>query len=352
MKKVQELVKKCLATKKGILIAIGISSTTIVACVAGFFVFGNDAEFLDEVGFIASNSDREASTVTKSEDLISIDKDGDNGMKYSNLLAELAGLGVDITGRETPEESKLENAIESLKKEIEEKKQEIASKDNFEEVREEEEIVEEVVNDEIVDESVNNSNNNSVNNSTNSSNSDLNNSSSNSGSTQQKPVEQPSTPPVVEQKPVEETPSTPPVVEAPAPSVPSIASGWKDDIAQQVTNEICRSKANKPEGVYEYYTAGQYAMLLSEVQGWFNGSGATMSSINAKMDANRNEWGSSIELTWMGSFNVSGLDVYSIRAGIDINTGMANRNHFVFVKVYYDANTDTSTVYFAGGCVG
>ncbi|WP_195431286.1 hypothetical protein [Clostridium sp. D46t1_190503_E9] len=134
------------------------------------------------------------------------------------------------------------------------------------------------------------------------------------------------------------------------PIKPSIPSGWKEDVASKVVASLSGASANKSGGS-DFYNAEQYSAILSQVQGWFNGNGSNMGSINSHLNNNVTPKiiGVPLLVTSMNNFTVSGLDVDTIVNSCIRNSGYAACNHFVFVKINYDSSSDTSTVYYVSG---
>lgn len=173
--------------------------------------------------------------------------------------------------------------------------------------------------------------------------------SSNGGSSNQPtPQPQPEPQPQPQPQPQPEPQPQPQPEPQPQPQPqPGIASGWKSDIASQIP--VYFGSINS--GAYDLYNWDQYNTLLAHVDGWFNGNGGTLESINADMAAKFPiDTNSHLHLTGLGIFNVSGLDAESICEAIIARYGISN-TAFCKCWIYYDAPTNTSTVYYAGGMI-
>lgn len=152
-------------------------------------------------------------------------------------------------------------------------------------------------------------------------------------------------PPVVDDKPVIDDK---PVVNNPTPPpAPSIPSGWKDDVAAYVV-----SYGSTPgiTNVPTYVTQDSLNFVNGAVNGWLNGSGATINSINAESLSGHAVNGKMyLKLYTLKSITVKGLDKDSIARAAMNSSNSPGQVDFYWCKVYYDSATDTSTIYISDG---
>ena len=161
------------------------------------------------------------------------------------------------------------------------------------------------------------------------------------------PQEEPSQPSTPVETPVAPTPEPEP---APVvPETPSIPSGWKDDIASSIYNTFSTAgRTNTTANV----TQESLDYVRSRVEGWFNGDGSSIGSINSDSLSNVPVDGALyLKLYTLTSFSVQGLNVDNIINATANNVMSPGQVDFCWVKVYYDSATDTSTVYFADGAL-
>ena len=144
------------------------------------------------------------------------------------------------------------------------------------------------------------------------------------------------------------TEAKPPVVTPdPVPEVPAIASGWKDDVAQYCYSQMATGITNVPSG---FRTQAQLDTMSSLVNGWFNGSGISIASINQQMkDKYLKDTDFPLQLVTLKTFSVKGLNSDTISNSCFANSNSAGQVGYLFVRVYYDSSTDTSTIYLVDG---
>lgn len=194
MKNVKELLNtiKGLDKKKKAIIAGSTAGVVTIGVIAGIFLMNQNKDYNAEYVAYKEEYNNHINSTLSEEELQAYE---DKKVEYTNLLKELSDLGIS-KGGDMPTHTVIDNAIESLKKELEEEKAKLAKEDS-KEVKEEskEEVKEET----------------SI-----PSNSGDNSSSSSSGQdsqSTQKPSNTQNSTPVVEQKPVEQKPVEQPVVE-------------------------------------------------------------------------------------------------------------------------------------------
>lgn len=355
MKNVKELLNtiKGLDKKKKAIIAGSTAGVVAVGVIAGILLMGGNNE-LSKVNDLPTLSREEVEEKSKDQVVVEETEEEklytERSLMFSELVNELKELGVDVSEyKEVPSKDEIAFVLENLGKKRDEKREEIA-KAETEEVKEE--VKEE---NNITSNSVGSSNNNSSNSGQASqSTQNPSNTQTSAPVVEQKPVEQP----VQEQKPVEQ-PSTPAVeeqkpVEQPVqPSTPAIASGWKDDVASQVL--ALRRTANTNNTDVSHYasvmTPECYNYLLGIANSWVNGS-MDASTAKSQMESKTFDFvdGFSTRPEQMNFavHTVSGLDASAISNKLSSSW---SGNHFIFIKVYYDANTNTSTVYCVNGLV-
>ena len=138
------------------------------------------------------------------------------------------------------------------------------------------------------------------------------------------------------------------------PSTPAIASGWKNDIAQQVISTFATGATNNTDinSQSVVMTPEHYSFLVGVCNDWVNGA-ITASQAKDKMESTMFDFLSfgQVSLTKgvVASFEVSGLDATNIANTIVFNYW--GGNNFIFCKVYYDSSRDISTVYIANGVI-
>lgn len=216
-----EKIKEILKNKRNMTIAGTVAGVVVIA-IAGSVLLHNkfnvENKVEDNTKVVAVNkeSTEEKEVKEKLEELKKIDiaKLSEEDKKtLENKIADIEKL------IENKEYAKATTDMESLKKDINSKIEEVAKEENkAEETSKEETKKEEVASND----TSSNSNSTSSNTSSNTSGNSGSTSSSNQGA-----VQKPTTPPVVEEKPVQPTPPTqnpqPPVVEEPKPVYPSVA---------------------------------------------------------------------------------------------------------------------------------
>ena len=356
MKKTQQLVKnvkgmlnkiKGLDVKKKIILgtSTAIVSVGVITGIALLHSRSNEITVDDQGNFVASRADvAEASKGNKEVEVSKEKKEyDDKTVKYLDAIIQLKELGVDYGNGETPSEKEIDKALEEVNNKLKEEKDKLDAKHN-------EEVKEEAKNN-----SDSNSSDNGSSNSGSSNSGSTNSGSTNSGSSQPSTPSAPSQPSTPSAPPVEEpsTPSAPPVeepvqpVQPSVPSTPAIASGWKDDIASYV---VSYGSTPGRTNVATYVSQDSLDYAYARVNGWFNGDGSTIDGINADAQVQHPIDGKFfLRLYTLKSITVSGCDKDVIAETVLENVNSPGQVDFYWAKVYYDASTNTSTIYFADG---
>lgn len=327
VKNLIEVIKSALASSLKAKIIAGVVGVTVVSGVAGggYYLYTTNANRneleatqLTQKEIDKLNLERKEAVRTEEE------KAKDEKMKKLNgLKVELKELDPSISLEDNVKDEDVDKLIEDYTK----KKNELVVKKEEESKKEEEKKKEELAqNTETPSQGSGGSSNNSG-----TSNSGSGN--SNPGTAPEQPVQTPTPPPVVPQEPV-----TPP----PAPNRP--ASGNKPEVAAEVQSRM--GSNNTPNS--SMYTPGQFNTVMSLVDGWFNGS-QSKDSINSTMRTQfKSETDFPIQVTGAGIITVPGLDATSIVNSLFINFGYAT-NAFNKCTIYYDSDSDTSTVKYICG---
>ena len=353
MKKTQELVKnikgmiekvKGLDTKKKVI--LGTSAAVVsLGIIAGLFFLSsrNNETFIDDQGnFVASRADVLAASKGDKEVELSEERKAydEKTVKYLDVLVQLKELGIEYGDGVTPDEKEIDKALEEANNRLKEEQDKLASKSG-EENKEE-----------------GNSSDSTSSNSNSSDSSSSNSGSSNSGSSQQSESSasvddyytpsqpsQSSTPQVSEPS----TPSAPSTPQVSEPSTPSVPSGWRDDIASYV---VSYGSTSGVTNVPNFVTQDSLDYAYARVNGWFNGDGSTIDGINADAQSQHAIDGKFfLRLYTLKSITVSGCDKDVIAETVLENTNSPGQVDFYWAKVYYDASTNTSTIYFADGAL-